>query len=426
VISRGAGDRGRAARAILVATLSISFGAGCASAQPAASASRPTPPDALLSPERIAQLPPAVRAAWADYLERSRRLHADDRAFMEAELRALGRTTMRRAPYGRGFDLTPAMTDAWFRSDSARALGESLLTWQTPAGGWSKRTDFSRPRERGESWYAESDGWHYIGTIDNGATTAQLRFLATLATARGDGTAPFRRGYERGVRYLLAAQMPNGCWPQVFPLQGGYADAVTFNDDAIVNVLETLRDAAAGASRMLPDSLRRAAAAAVERGHECLLATQVVRDGVKTVWGQQHDPLTLAVTKARSYELAGLSGKESAGILTYLLTVPSPDARVVAAIEAAAAYFERTKILGYEYGADFVLRAKEGAGPIWARLRELETDRPIFANRDGGTLYDWNQLTDRRTGYAWFSTDPASALQKYAKWRRTHGRDASR
>jgi PelA/Pel-15E family pectate lyase len=46
----------------------------------------------------------------------------------------------------------------------------------------------------------------------------------------------------------------------------------------------------------------------------------------------------------------------------------------------------------------------------------VETDRPIFANRDGVKLYDWNQLTDRRTGYAWFGTEPGSALKKYDKW----------
>jgi PelA/Pel-15E family pectate lyase len=35
------------------------------------------------------------------------------------------------------------------------------------------------------------------------------------------------------VRYLLAAQFPNGGWPQVWPLEGGYHDAVTFNDNAV-------------------------------------------------------------------------------------------------------------------------------------------------------------------------------------------------
>ena len=57
---------------------------------------------------------------------------------------------------------------------------------------------------------------------------------------------------------------------------------------------------------------------------------------------------------------------------------------------------------------------------MWARLYEIGTDRPIFSNREGITLYDWNQLTDRRTGYAWFGTEPASALRTYERWKRMH------
>lgn len=374
----------------------------------------------LLAPARIDSLPPAERAAWRAYRARSDSLRAADRAFMDAELRAAGLERMRKATYARGFEITSRMDQAYFRSDSAAAFGRSLVTWQTPAGGWAKRTDFSRPRQPGESWYGESDSWHYIGTIDNNATNAQLQYLARLAAAHPDPA--FRESYLRGIEYLVTAQFPNGCWPQVYPLQGGYSDAATFNDNAMINTLETLEEAASGDVAFVPAPLRRRAAAAVARGLECILASQAVVNGRRTVWGQQHDPLTLAVTHARSYELAGLSGKESAAIMTWLMTLPSPDARTVAAIEATAEYFRRTAIHGYEYGEDQVLRAKPGAGPIWARLTELGTDRPIFANRDGVRLYDWNQLTDRRSGYAWFGTEPGSALQKYEKWVRARAK----
>ena len=47
-------------------------------------------------------------------------------------------------------------------------------------------------------------------------------------------------------------------------------------------------------------------------------------------------------------------------------------------------------------------RAQAGAGQLWARIAEIGTNRPIFANRDGVKLYDFDQLTDRRTGYSWF------------------------
>jgi PelA/Pel-15E family pectate lyase len=376
----------------------------------------------LLTTRRIAALPPAEREAWTRYVQESRRLAALDLAAMEAELRAAGLGRMTRAPYaGAAFDLGERMSDEWFRSDTARRIADNLLTFQTPSGGWSKRVDFSRPRRPGESYYAESDGWTYIPTIDNGATTGQLRFLARAYAAHGD--ARYRDGYLRGLEYLLRAQQPNGCWPQVYPRQGGYHDAITFNDDAVVNVLGVLDDVAAGRVPFVPEAERARSAAAARRGVDCLLATQVVVNGRRTVWGQQHDPLTLEVIPARSYELAGLSGRESAAIMTYLMTSPhSEDVFVIEAVHAAADWFRDNAIYGYEYDFETGLRAKPGAGPIWARLYEIGTNRPIFANRDGVKLYDWNQLTDRRRGYAWYGTEPGSALKKYEKWARSHPR----
>jgi PelA/Pel-15E family pectate lyase len=423
-VGRGASSMvGR--RSIVAAFLAFAIAWSPVDAQTTPHAPRPTLEAELLTDARIDSLPEPKRTAWRRYLTRSRELEAADRAFMAAELRRVGAAEMRKATYARGFELTRAMTDAWFASDSARGLGLALLTWQTPAGGWSKRTEMSRPRQPGESWYAESNGWHYIGTIDNGATTSQLRFLARLVAAHspagsGQADAGFQAAYVRGLEYLLEAQLPNGCWPQVYPLQGGYSDAATFNDDAIVNVLELLGDVSASRAPFVPASLRDRAAAAERRGIDCVLAAQVMRGGVRTVWGQQHDPITLAPIAARSYELAGLSGRESAAIMTYLMSIPAPERRVVDAVHAAAAWFRSHAIRDYEYDAQQRFVPTPGAGPIWARLTDLETDRPIFANRDGVKLYDWNLLTDRRSGYAWFGTEPAGALRRYERWARAH------
>ena len=67
--------------------------------------------------------------------------------------------------------------------------------------------------------------------------------LPLVATATDEPR--YRESFLRGVDYLLAAQYPNGGWPQVFPLEGSYHDAITFNDGALVNVLSLLHDVAA-------------------------------------------------------------------------------------------------------------------------------------------------------------------------------------
>ena len=336
---------------------------------------------------------------------------------MNAELRGVGQATMLKAPYLAPDFAYDERSDAWFQSDTARRIVNAVLSFQTRSGGWSKRTDMTRQRMPGMSYYSETADWHYIPTFDNGATTGQLRFLARAAAARAD--ARVTAAYHRGLALLLAAQQPNGCWPQSYPLEGGYHDAVTFNDDVTVRMLTTLDAAADGSVAIASPSERRRAGDAARRGVACLVAAQVRVAGKATVWGQQHDPISLAVVPARSYELAGLAGRESAAILNYLMRLPAPDARVVDAVHAAAEWFRTHAIRGFRYEA-YALRRDSDAPPIWARLTEVSTDRPVFSNRDGVRLYEWDQLGDRRTGYAWYGTEPADALNEYARWARLH------
>ena len=377
----------------------------------------------LLAPERITALPTAERAAWSEYVARSARQQAGERAAMMGEVRDAGLERMRRAPYMRqAFEIRSSMTDDWFRSDSARRLADNILTFQTPSGGWSKHVDFSQgPRERGQSYYSESDGWQYIATIDNGATTGQLLFLARVYEVHQDER--YRAGFHRGLDYLSAAQFPNGCWPQVYPLQGGYHDAATFNDDAIVNVLKVLRDVARDRFAFAAPEARQRASVAMARGVDCIVESQVIVGGARTGWAQQHDPLTLAPIAARSYELVGLSGRETAGVTGFLMSLSSPDSAVIEAVHAAVTWLKSAAIYGYVYDFEDGLERKDGAGPLWARLYEIGTNRPIFSNRDGVKLYDWDQLTDRRQGYAWYGDEGVEILRKYDEtWARRYPR----
>ncbi|HEX2094042.1 MAG TPA: pectate lyase, partial [Longimicrobiaceae bacterium] len=194
----------------------------------------------LLAPARISALPPEEREAWERYLAASRRQAEVDRRVMAEELRAAGLERPTPAPHADGFGVEPRMTAGWFRGEEARRIADAIVSFQTPAGGWSKRMEFTRARRPGESWASEGN-WSWIGTFDNGATTSQLRFLAGVTRARGDER--YRASFLRGLGYTLAAQFPNGCWPQVYPLAGAYHDAATYNDDAMVRILRLLQEA---------------------------------------------------------------------------------------------------------------------------------------------------------------------------------------
>jgi len=368
-----------------------------------------------------AELPPAEQAPWSAYLAESARRRALNDSLITAELAMLGREKVTPPPAARGTPLPLKNDAAWYAGPEARALADHVLSYQTPAGGWNKAVSFSRPRAPGEDFGRET---RYRGTFDNDATVPQIRFLALVAHAAGDAGAAYRDGFVRGLEYVFAAQFPNGGWPQIYPLSGGYHDSLTFNDNMTAHLLGLLRDTAAGtgALSIAPPELRIEAARRFERGLSMLLATQVRIGGEATAWGQQHDALTLEPCAARNFEPASLSSAESAKLVEFLMTVEPRRPAITAAIEAAAAWMERTRIMNHAWtdpdGQGRRLVPTPGAGPLWSRLYEIGTDKPIFGDRDKTIHYAIEEVSrERRDGYSWFDDGPATVLRRLPAWR---------
>lgn len=317
----------------------------------------------------------------------------------------------------------------WLASPEARAVADSVLQYQTESGGWPKNRDMATPPDA--AFLAESKFDHRAPTIDNGATTTQVIFLARVFVAQG-GDA-YKASIERALDYMLAAQYPNGGWPQYFPVIKGYYTHITFNDDAMVDVLEILRDVAQGKTQYAwVDEARRAkSAAAVQKGIECILRCQVVVNGQKTVWCAQHDESTFAAAPARKFEPASLSGGESVGIVRFLMELDRPTPEIRDAIQSAVAWFSANKLTGIRWnwiqdpkqpnGKDRVVVADPAAPPIWARFYEIGTNRPIFTGRDAVIRYQLSEIEhERRTGYSWYIETPRRLLdQDYPKWAAT-------
>jgi PelA/Pel-15E family pectate lyase len=216
----------------------------------------------------------------------------------------------------------------------------------------------------------------------------------------------------------------------VYPLAGSYHDAITYNDSAMVNVLTLLREIASGQNEFTFVSAadRARAAAAVTRGLNCILTTQILVQGRRTVWCQQHDLLTLAPTSARNYEMPSQSSGESAGVAIFLMKLQNPSPAVVNAVHAAAAWFEKTALQGVIFkpapdGSGRRLVAAPGSPPLWPRYAEIGSDRPLFGERDKTIHDDVNEISqERRNGYAWFGDGPKRALDDYRKWAQMHPR----
>jgi PelA/Pel-15E family pectate lyase len=269
-------------------------------------------------------------------------------------------------------------------------------------------------------------------TIDNGATTLPLRFLALVVNATPGGK--YQAAFERGLDYLFAAQYANGGWPQFFPLRkGGYYSHITFNDNAMVNVLLLLRAAAKGEPPYtFVDKARRARAKeAVARGVECILGAQIRQGDKLTAWCAQHDEKDLSPVGARKFEPPSLSGAESVGIVRFLMGEPKPSPEVIAAIEGAVAWFRAVAITGLRQERFIDAAGKPdkrvvgdpSAGLLWARFYELGSNRPIFTGRDGIIRYSLSEIEqERRAGYAYYGDWPAALLSRdYPQWRAKQG-----
>ncbi len=302
--------------------------------------------------------------------------------------------------------------DAWFLSDQGREVMEHLLAWQSPRGDWPKNQDTTRkpkPKELQKS----------TGTFDNGATTGELRALARAYRLTEDQR--YLTAFERGFTHILNAQYPSGGWPQFSPPGKGYHRHITFNDNCMIRLLEFLQDVSQEEDfRFLNQPQRDRAADAVQRGVECLLKCQIKVDGELTVWCAQHDELSFEPVAARSFELRSLSGGESAGILRFLMDIDQPSEAVVQAVRNGVAWYEKSRIDGYEYQrrdeGPSLVPAKD-ARPLWARFYEIETNRPIFCGRDGVMKYDLQQIdAERRGGYAWYGHWGEDVLKAYRKW----------
>jgi PelA/Pel-15E family pectate lyase len=316
----------------------------------------------------------------------------------------------------------------WYSSPEARAAADTVLLYQSREGGWPKNHDLLKPpvSPAALAEIQKREG----NTIDNGATTMPLQFLALVIRATGE--ARYRESFARGLDYLFASQYASGGWPQFYPLREGYYSRITYNDGAMIRVMTLLREVAAGRTPydFVEKERRARAAAAVQRGIDCILKTQIKHEGRLTVWCAQHDKMTLAPAWARKYEPPSLSGSESVGVVRFLMEIEQPAPEIVAAIEGAITWLQGVAIhelrverfVAADGMRDSRVIADPAAGPLWARFYELGTHRPLFMDRDSKPVYSLAEIDqERRGGYAYYGTWGASLLATdYPQWRARH------
>jgi PelA/Pel-15E family pectate lyase len=317
---------------------------------------------------------------------------------------------------------------------SEDSIAENMLIAQRNEGGWAKTLNGkTQPPPYNQLWdntlraSITDDKGRNDATIDNHTTNREIKHLAQAFHKTQN--PKYKDGAERGIAYLLKMQYENGGFPQFYPDVSSYRKHITYNDNAMIQALETLKNVAEGNTpyENIALSMREQAKTAVERGIDCILKTQIVVKGQPTIWCAQHDFKNLTPIKARTFELPSFSGNESVGILDFLMQLENPNPAVRKAIIDGVTFLDSLKIIGFkterikdanqETGEDVVVK-QDASSVIWARFYDLETQKPLFSGRDGVQKEHLSEIeNERRIHYAWYGTWAKELLsKKYPKW----------
>lgn len=281
---------------------------------------------------------------------------------------------------GMAFLRAHAATGDKFYLDAAQAAAEALVYGQLQSGGWAQVIDFDpRGAKAGQYRHGTSRGRNH-STFDDGISQSALRFLMHCDKALGFKHAAIHEASEFALKAVLAAQHPNGAFPQVwtgpapqypavkasFPdydwrtenRMKNYWDFPTLNDDLCTYVARMLEDG----WTIYQDE--RCKAALAKLGDFLLLAQM---PEPQPGWAQQYDFKTRPIW-ARKFEPPALAGRESQDAIETLLQVHrlTGDAKYLEPIPRALAWLKRSRL-------------PDGR---LARYYELRTNQPLYITAD--------------------------------------------
>lgn len=291
----------------------------------------------------------------------------------------------------------------------ARTAGQCLIDGQLRSGGWDYRIELDPARRRRTSYRVDpGSAGRNTTTLDDDTTQSALRFLIRLDEALEFQDPAIHNAAQVGLAALLAAQYPNGAWPQRFEkpadpaefpvLQASYpetwprewpapkyADYYTLNDNTLVDTIDLMLLAAA----IYEDPRYRRAAM---RGADFLLLAQM--PDPQPGWAQQYDR-QMQPAWARKFEPPAISGSESAGAIRCLLRAYSETG-------------QRKYLDAAGRGLEYYRRVRLPAGGL-ARFYELKTDRPLYFTKTYELTYD---NSDVPTHYSFEGGDWTAALTR--------------
>ncbi len=304
-------------------------------------------------------------------------------------------------------------TGAPFYLAAAVSAAEALAFGQLKSGGWTNLVDFDPASERRGDYRngKGSEKGKSFSTLDDGISQGALRLLIRVDGVLQGKNATIREAVTVSLEALLAAQFPNGGFPQGWdetpagdpPVATArypdydwrtegrikdYWDLYTLNDGLAGTVAATLEDAHAvyGEARYRE--------ALVKLG-EFLLLAQMPEP--QPGWAQQYSYDMIPVW-ARAFEPPAIAGRESRDAMETLMTiaVATQDARFLKPVPAGLNYLKKSLLTD---------------GRL-ARYYEMETNKPLYMEREGEgyrLTHDDSKLPDH---YGWKEEIDLDAMER--------------
>lgn len=331
--------------------------------------------------------------------------------------------------------VNPVKNQPRYNETQITQIADNILLYQRNNGGWPKNYDMQAilTSPQADSLLKTKAMTHT--TFDNSTTYTHIDYLAKVYTLTH--IEKYKNACLKGIEFILKAQYPNGGWPQYYPIEeGNYSRRITFNDGAYMGIMYLLRKIVKNDPdyAFIDSKLRARVQEAYEKGIDCILKMQIVDQGELTAWCQQHDEITLKPAWARAFEPPSICNGESADIVLFLMNIDHPNPQIIKSIQHAVKWFKDSEILHTREETvaapenksqwkttnyDRVVVTDPSAPPIWTRYYELETERPLFCDRDGKFRYKLSDVSrERRSGYGWYTYAPQKVLNRYPKWQK--------
>lgn len=297
--------------------------------------------------------------------------------------------------------------------EAARQTALALVRGQLRSGGWDYVIEFDPALRHQYSYRVDpgSEKGRNVTTLDDDTTQAALRLLVAVDQALELSESEIHEAALYALDSLLAAQYPNGAWPQrfvqppdpsKFPVKrAGYPQSwprlhpgdnyrghYTFNDGTIADTITTMLEAA----RVYRRAAYRQAA---EKAGGFILLAQMPEP--QPAWAQQYDA-GMHPAWARRFEPPSVTGGESLGVMRSLLELyrETGSRKYLAPLPSAIAYLRRSRL-------------SDGG---LARFYELETNRPLYFTRDYRLTYADDDLP---THYAFKVRGAQEELERIAR-----------